>query len=149
MAFLSRVRKMLFMTLIGLSVVTLNTVTIRKNVSSVLDMLTAGCLLFGLPTDISAYAFLVQDIGEKERSTMSEQNDYTDEPLQIGERVEDFLPPPSQLVKREETVKVTIELTRESLEFFKQQARQQKIPYQRMLQGLIDAYAKQHSLPPS
>ena len=79
---------------------------------------------------------------------MSERNDYTDEPLQIGEHVEDFLPPPSKLVEREETVKVTIELTRESLEFFKQQARQQKIPYQRMLQGLIDAYAKQHSLPP-
>jgi hypothetical protein len=47
---------------------------------------------------------------------MSEQNDYIDEPLQIGEGVKDFLPQPSQLVKREGTVKVTIKLTRESLE---------------------------------
>jgi len=90
-----------------------------------------------------------QDIGEKERNTMSEQTDYTDEPLQIGERVKDFLPPPSQLVKREETVKVTIELTRESIEFFKQLALQEKIPYQRLLRGLIDSYAKQHLRHPS
>jgi hypothetical protein len=64
---------------------------------------------------MSAYAFFWQDIGDKERDTMSEQTDYTDEPLQIGERVQDFLPQPSELVKREETVKVTIELTQESL----------------------------------
>jgi hypothetical protein len=89
------------MTLIESSVVTLNTV-IMKNASSALDMLTAGCLLSGLPTDMSAYAFLGQDIGDKEGNTMSEQTDYTDEPLQIGERVKDFLPPPRELVKREE-----------------------------------------------
>ena len=75
---------------------------------------------------------------------MSEQTDYTDEPLQIGERVKDFLPPPSALVKREETIKVTIELTRESVDFFKQLALKEKVPYQRILRGLIDAYAKQH-----
>lgn len=47
---------------------------------------------------------------------MSEQTDYTDEHLQIGERVKDFLPPPSELIKREEVVEVTIELTQESKE---------------------------------
>jgi predicted DNA binding CopG/RHH family protein len=104
----------------------------------------AGCLLSGLPIDISAYAFSEQVIGDKEGITMSKQTDYTDEPLQIGERVKDFLPPPSELVKREETVKVTIELTRESVDFFKQLARQEKVPYQRILRGLIDTYAKQH-----
>ncbi len=132
------------MTLIESSVVTLNTVTIRKNAFSASDMLMAGYLLSGLPTDTDAYAFLVQAIGEKEGNTMNEQNDYTDEPLQIGERVKDFLPLPSELVKREETVKVTIELTRESVDFFKQLALQEKIPYQRLLRGLIDTYAKQH-----
>jgi predicted DNA binding CopG/RHH family protein len=88
--------------------------------------------------------FLEQDIGEKGENTMNSQTDYTDEPLQIGERVKDFLPSPDKLVKREETVKVTLELTRESLDFFKQQAQREKVPYQRMLRGLIDAYAKQH-----
>ncbi len=80
---------------------------------------------------------------------MNRQTDYTDEPLQIGERVKDFLPPPSKLVKREETVKVTLELTRESVDFFKQQARQENIPYEQMLCGFIDAYAKQHLQHPS
>jgi len=81
---------------------------------------------------------------------MNRQTDYTDEPLQIGERVEDFLPPPSKLVKREEeTVKVTLELTRESVDFFKQHAQQENIPYEHMLRGLIDAYAKQHLQHPS
>lgn len=80
---------------------------------------------------------------------MNRQTDYTDEPLQIGERVKDFLPLPSKLVKREETVKVTLELTRESVDFFKEQARQENVPYQRMLRRLIDAYAKQHSQQPS
>jgi predicted DNA binding CopG/RHH family protein len=140
---------MLLMTLIESSVTTLNTVTTRKSASSALDMLTAGCSLSGLPTDMSAYAFLGPGIGDKEGDTMSAQDDYTDEPLQIGERVKDFLPPPSELVKREDTVKVTIELTRESVDFFKQLARQEKIPYQRILRGLIDAYAKQHLQHPS
>jgi hypothetical protein len=31
---------------------------------------------------------------------MSKKPKYTDEPMEIGERVEDFLPPPSQLVTR-------------------------------------------------
>jgi hypothetical protein len=92
---------------------------------------------------------LEQDIGEKAGNTMNGQTDYTDEPLQIGERVKDFLPPPSKLVKREETVEVTLELTRESVDFFKQLARQENIPYQLMLRGLIDTYAKEHSQHPS
>ena len=75
---------------------------------------------------------------------MSKKITYTDEPLQFGQRVEDFLPPPEQLVKREETVKITLEVTRESLDFFKEKAQQEHVPYQRMLRGLIDSYAKQY-----
>ena len=75
---------------------------------------------------------------------MSKKTKYTDEPLKMGERVKDFLPPPSQLVKREKTVKVTLELTAKSLAFFKQQAKRESVPYQRMIRGLIDAYAGQY-----
>ncbi len=71
---------------------------------------------------------------------------YSDESLNMGERVTDFLPPPSELVKREPTVKVTLELTQSSLNFFKAQAQQEQVPYQRMLRNLIDAYAKQHGV---
>lgn len=75
---------------------------------------------------------------------MSKKIKYTDEPMKLGERVADFLPPPAKLVKREKTVKVTLELTEDSVNFFKRQAKRASVPYQRMLRGLIDIYAKQH-----
>ena len=76
---------------------------------------------------------------------MSKKITYTDEPLAIGERVIDMLPSPSQLVKRKSTVKITLEITQDSLAFFKQQAKRKHIPYQRMLRGLIDSYAKHYT----
>ena len=57
-------------------------------------------------------------------------------------RVEDFLPPPEQLVMPEETVKVTISLTRSSLDFFKRKARKQGTKYQKMIRELVDRYTK-------
>jgi predicted DNA binding CopG/RHH family protein len=75
---------------------------------------------------------------------MSGKIKYTDEPIKLGARVKDFLPPPSQLVKRPETVKVTLELTADSLKFFKRQAKLNRVPYQRMLRGLIDAYVQRY-----
>lgn len=77
---------------------------------------------------------------------MSKKVRYIDERVAMGERVADFLPPPSALVKREPTTKVTLELTQSSLAFFKKQAKRARIPYQRMLRGLIDAYAKQYDV---
>ena len=73
---------------------------------------------------------------------MKKKIKYTDEPMEVGEQVADFLPPPSKLVLREKTAKVTLELTQSSLEFFKRQAKRERVPYQRMIRGLIDAYAK-------
>lgn len=72
---------------------------------------------------------------------MSRKTKYTVEKLHMGERIPDFLPPPSKLVLRETTTKVTLELTQSSLNFFKQKAKQERMPYQRMIRGLIDAYA--------
>lgn len=69
---------------------------------------------------------------------------YTDEPLELGEAVVDFLPPPSKLVARPETVKITLDLNKESVDFFKQEAKKKKIPYQRMLRALVDEYTKHH-----
>jgi predicted DNA binding CopG/RHH family protein len=68
---------------------------------------------------------------------------YTDEPLAMGEKLDDFLPPPAELVKRETTVKIALEISQSSLAFFKEQAKNEHVSYQRMLQNLIDAYAKQ------
>lgn len=87
-----------------------------------------------------------QDTGGKRGNAMSKKIRYTSERLAMGERVADFLPPPSALVKREPTTKVTLELTQSSLAFFKKQAKRAHVPYQRMLRGLIDAYAKQYDV---
>ena len=56
--------------------------------------------------------------------------------------VEDFLPSPDALVTREENVKVTLSLSRRSVEFFKSAAKQRRVPYQRMIRALVDAYAE-------
>lgn len=59
--------------------------------------------------------------------------------------VEDFLPPPEALVAREDNVKVTLSLSRRSVDFFKRAAKQRRVPYQRMIRALVDAYAERQS----
>src|SRR3972149_6782274 len=43
---------------------------------------------------------------------------YTEEPMGELRVIDDFLPPPDQLVLKEENVKVTIALKKSSIEFF-------------------------------
>lgn len=79
---------------------------------------------------------------------MSEKIKYTDEPLENLKVVPDFLPPPEDLVFRDEGIKVTIALSKRSVEFFKNQARKHNTQYQRMIRRLLDAYAEHHLRPP-
>ncbi|HPJ57136.1 MAG TPA: CopG family transcriptional regulator [Kiritimatiellia bacterium] len=70
---------------------------------------------------------------------------YTNEPMGKVRVVKDFLPSPKQLAFQEEKVKVTISLSRASLEFFKEQANRHNTAYQKMIRNLLDAYALQHA----
>jgi hypothetical protein len=65
---------------------------------------------------------------------------YTDEPLGETQVVPDFLPSPAELAFREEGVKVTLALSKKSLEFFKSEATKHQTQYQRMIRRLLDAY---------
>ena len=65
---------------------------------------------------------------------------YTAEPLGEIRVIEDFLPPPSELVFREDIVKVTLGLSRRSVDFFKKQAKKHDTQYQRMIRRLLDLY---------
>jgi predicted DNA binding CopG/RHH family protein len=56
--------------------------------------------------------------------------------------IEDFLPSPDALVAREDNVKVTLGLSRRSVEYFKRAAKAHRVPYQRMIRALVDAYAE-------
>jgi hypothetical protein len=55
--------------------------------------------------------------------------------------VRDFLPPPEDLILAEDNVKVTLSLTRRSIDFFKREAKKHRVPYQRMIRRLVDEYA--------
>ena len=65
---------------------------------------------------------------------------YTDEPLGKVQVVPDFLPSPAELAFREEGVKVTLALSKKSIEFFKSEASKHHTQYQRMIRRLLDAY---------
>jgi hypothetical protein len=71
---------------------------------------------------------------------MSTKTNYTDEPLGEIRVVPDFLPSPSELAFREEGVKVTLALSKKSVEFFKAEASRHHTQYQRMIRRLLDAY---------
>lgn len=77
---------------------------------------------------------------------MSAKIKYTDEPLGKAEVVPDFLPSPAELAFREEGVKVTLALSKKSLEFFKSEAAKHQTQYQRMIRRLLDAYVDAQAL---
>ncbi|MFP4485389.1 MAG: hypothetical protein ACLFOC_00430 [Campylobacterales bacterium] len=70
---------------------------------------------------------------------------YTDEPIGDIKIIEDFLPSPKDLVLKDENVKVTISLTKESVEFFKSEAKKHHTQYQKMIRNLLDIYVANHS----
>ncbi len=72
---------------------------------------------------------------------------YTDGPIGQVRVVPDFLPSPEDLAVREDSVKVTITLSRSSVEFFKREAKQHGTQYQKMIRRLLDAYSKAHQRP--
>jgi predicted DNA binding CopG/RHH family protein len=82
----------------------------------------------------------VQATGEREGEFMKSKRKYSDGPIDEIEVVEDFLPSPEELAFKEDTVKVTISLSRSSVEFFKEEAGKHNTPYQKMIRRLLDTY---------
>ena len=70
-----------------------------------------------------------------------------DRNMPIGElkKIDDFLPQPKDLAVPERTVMVTLRLSEESVNFFKQQAKKYHTKYQKMLRFLVDKYAERYS----
>lgn len=78
---------------------------------------------------------------------MSPKIKYTNEPIGNPKVVRDFLPSPEELAFREEDVKITIVLSKKSVDFFKAEAAKSDTQYQRMIRRLLDAYVEAHSGP--
>jgi predicted DNA binding CopG/RHH family protein len=76
---------------------------------------------------------------------MSTKIKYTNEPLGEVRVIADFLPSPAELSFNEEAVKVTLALSKKSIDFFKSEATKNHTQYQRMIRRLVDAYVESHS----
>jgi len=76
---------------------------------------------------------------------------YTEAPKSVsmailnGEIINDFLPPPEKLIKKEPKVKITITLNTGSVNFFKKYARKNNVKYQTMINEVLDKYVQRYS----
>ena len=90
------------------------------------------------------------DTGEKDGEDMKKKNGYSEAPTEVAEAIsgakviDDFLPPPADLLLRNDTVKVTISLTKKSVDFFKKSASKQGVPYQSMIRKVLDLYSQRY-----
>ncbi len=81
---------------------------------------------------------------------MKRKEKYAKAPKEIAEAIsasvpiEDFLPRPDKLVFKEEAVKVTLSLGKDSVTFFKKMAKENHVPYQNMIKRVVDLYAKHY-----
>lgn len=64
--------------------------------------------------------------------------------ISVSEPLQDFLPAPDKLVFKEEAVKVTLSLGKESVSFFKKMAKENHVPYQNMIKRVVDLYARHY-----
>ncbi len=88
----------------------------------------------------------MQDFGERERKSMKKKAKYTNGPIDEFEIMEDFLPSPENLVKKEDNVRVTINLNRSSINYFKKLADSSHTKYQRIIRNLLDYYASHQKI---
>jgi predicted DNA binding CopG/RHH family protein len=94
------------------------------------------------PTVTMLSVFLALAIGEKVNEFMNTKIKYTNEPLGKVEVVADMLPSPEELAFKEDSVKVTISLSKSSVDFFKREAKKHDTKYQQMIRRLLDAYTR-------
>ena len=87
------------------------------------------------------------DIGEKGGLFMKKKTEYTNERIGNIKIIKDFFPSPEALVFKEESVKVTMTLSKSSVTFFKKEAKKYHGHYQSMIRNLLDLYTHQHLLP--
>jgi len=78
---------------------------------------------------------------------MTKTINYTDAPedieraLESAAKMDDFLPSPSELVRKIEKEKITIAVDKRSLDLFKQYAKKHNAKYQTMINGVLGSYA--------
>jgi len=76
---------------------------------------------------------------------MKKKIKYSDEKIGKVVIVDDFLPSPEELVFKEDTIKVTLNLSRSSIDFFKDLAKKHGSQYQKVIRNLLDNYTSHYS----
>jgi predicted DNA binding CopG/RHH family protein len=71
---------------------------------------------------------------------MSKQIQYSEGEIGDFKIIPDFLPTPSEMAIKNESTKVTISLSSESVAFFKDTAKKHHMQYQKMIRQLLDEY---------
>lgn len=75
---------------------------------------------------------------------MNNKITYTDENLEFGEIVEDFLPHPNELILKQKKVKIFMELTEENILFLQREATKKNISDQGLIELIINEYINNH-----
>jgi predicted DNA binding CopG/RHH family protein len=71
---------------------------------------------------------------------MSKKIKYSDELIGELNQTPDFLPSPEELILKKKNTKITISLSAESVDYFKDVAKTYHMPYQRIIRELLDEY---------
>ncbi len=77
---------------------------------------------------------------------MKKKIKFTTEKIGNIKIVKDFLPRPEDLVYKEDTVKITLNLSKSSVEFFKSLAQKHGSQYQKVIRNLLDRYTTHHTV---
>ncbi|MBM3711875.1 MAG: CopG family transcriptional regulator [Actinobacteria bacterium] len=59
--------------------------------------------------------------------------------------VKDFLPKPEELVFKDDNIKVTLNLSKSSIDFFKGIAKEKGSKYQKIIRNLLDTYSNHYT----
>jgi predicted DNA binding CopG/RHH family protein len=76
---------------------------------------------------------------------MKSKTKYSNEKIGKVDIVRDFLPKPEDLTFKEDTMKITLNLSKSSVEFFKGIAQKHGSQYQKVIRKLLDRYASHYS----
>lgn len=76
---------------------------------------------------------------------MKKKIKYSDEKIGKVKIIKDFLPTPEELVFKEDTVKITLNLSKSSVEYFKELAKKHDSQYQKVIRTLLDNYTAVYS----
>ena len=71
---------------------------------------------------------------------MSKRIQYSDEPIGELNLIPDFLPSPEKLTLKKKNTKITISLSSESIDYFKDAAIKYHTQYQKIIRELLDEY---------